>query len=595
MTQIETWILSPLPTALAKTLLHSLWEAGLAALGLAACLRFIRSSRLRYAAACAALVATIVISAATFTFLKPAPFQGQPQRFLSLGWPLQSPDAPAGTVGDVPRSTFLRILPWITPVWLLGVLLSTLCRAAGWVASERLCRVAVCNAPEAWLQKLKSIRARMNVTKAVALLESSRTQIPVVIGYVRPAILLPVGLLTGMPAEQIELILMHELAHVRRADYLFNMLQTVVESIMFYNPGIWWISSVIRTERENCCDDVVLETTNAGPLYAAALTALEENRSNQMEVGMAATGGSLVKRIRRILRQSEPQTSAAVPMLSTAAVIVVIGGLLAAHPAALSQPASVVAPAIVPAVQSTAAPGTATGTGPSIGQNAVPASNQNFVQNAFTGKWVDEGVAYVIAPEERAAFNSASRLSAMGAAPSIRQNAVPARTQIVVENAYTKWLNEDVVYIITPEERAAFLGLSTDAERDRFIEQFWQRRDPTPGTAQNEFKDEHYRRIAYANDHFTSKVGLPQGAGWRMDRGRIYILWGAPDEMESHPEGGTYVTGGGTTQTFPFEIWRYRFIQGVGNDVLLEFVDPNGTGEFKWSTDPQGKVRGLVR
>jgi GWxTD domain-containing protein len=543
MTRIETWIQSPLPTALAKTLLHSLWEAGLAAFALAACLRFIRSSRLRYAVACTALAATIVISAGTFTFLEPAAFQGQPHRFLSLGWPLQGAGAPAGTVGDVPRSTFLRILPWITPVWLLGVLLSTLCRAAGWVASERLRRVAACNAPEAWLQKLNSIRTRMNVTRAVALLESSRTQIPIVIGYVRPAILLPVGLLTGMPAEQIELILMHELAHVRRADYLFNMLQTVVESIMFYNPGVWWISSVIRTERENCCDDVVLQTTNAGPLYAAALTALEENRSNQMEVAMAATGGSLVKRIRRILRQSETQTSAAVPMLSAAAVIAVIGGLLAAHPAALSQPAPAVVPTVVPPIHSTA------------GSPATTAAE-----------------------------------------PPMKQPALPARTQIVVENAYTRWLNEDVVYIITPEERAAFLGLSTDAERDRFIEQFWQRRDPTPGTAQNEFKDEHYRRIAYANDHFTSKIGLPQGAGWRMDRGHIYILWGAPDEMESHLEGGTYaVPGGGTTQTFPFEVWRYRFIQGVGNDVLLEFVDANGTGEFKWTTDPQGKLRGLVR
>ena len=160
----------------------------------------------------------------------------------------------------------------------------------------------------------------------------------------------------------------------------------------------------------------------------------------------------------------------------------------------------------------------------------------------------------------------------------------------MVQNPYVQWLDEDVVYIIAPEERAAFLGLSTDAERERFIEQFWLRRDPTPGTPENEYKNEHYRRIAYANQHFTSNVGLPQGIGWRMDRGRVYIMWGAPDEIESHPTGGIYnrpaAQGGGTTTTFPFEIWLYRFIQGVGSNVVLEFVDPKGTGEFKWTTDP---------
>jgi hypothetical protein len=138
MTQFEAWIQSPSEIALARTLLHSVWEAGLVAFALAACLRFIRSSDLRYAAAYTALVAIIVISAGTFTFVPPAVFQGQPQRFLSLGWPLQSSGAPAGAAAYVPRSTFQKILPWITPVWLLGVLLSNLCRAAGWAMSERL-------------------------------------------------------------------------------------------------------------------------------------------------------------------------------------------------------------------------------------------------------------------------------------------------------------------------------------------------------------------------------------------------------------------------------------------------------------------------
>jgi len=153
---------------------------------------------------------------------------------------------------------------------------------------------------------------------------------------------------------------------------------------------------------------------------------------------------------------------------------------------------------------------------------------------------------------------------------------------------YKDWLNKDVVYIISDEERKAFKNLSTDEERDAFIEQFWLRRDPTPDTVENEFKEEHYRRIAYANEHYAS--GIP---GWKTDRGRIYIMYGQPDEIESHPSGGTYERppeeGGGETSTYPFEIWRYRYIEGIGNEVLLEFVDPTMSGEFHLTIDPSEK------
>src|SRR5947207_1416635 len=154
--------------------------------------------------------------------------------------------------------------------------------------------------------------------------------------------------------------------------------------------------------------------------------------------------------------------------------------------------------------------------------------------------------------------------------------------------ALRKWLDEDVSYIITNEERSAFKALKTDEEREQFIEQFWLRRDPTPDTVDNEFKEEHYARIAYANERFAS--GIP---GWKTDRGRIYIIWGKPDEIESHPSGGTIdrpiEDGGGTTSTFPFEIWRYRYIEGIGNEVLLEFVDPSMSGEYRMTIDPSEK------
>ncbi|MGH9726650.1 MAG: GWxTD domain-containing protein, partial [Candidatus Acidiferrales bacterium] len=153
---------------------------------------------------------------------------------------------------------------------------------------------------------------------------------------------------------------------------------------------------------------------------------------------------------------------------------------------------------------------------------------------------------------------------------------------------YKKWLDEDVVYIITPEERNAFLHLSTNEEREQFIEQFWQRRNPDPDSVENTYKEEHYRRIAYTNEHFSS--GIP---GWKTDRGRIYIMWGPPDEIDSHPSGGSYERpadeGGGETSTYPFEDWRYRYLEGIGENVELEFVDPTMTGEYHLTMDPSEK------
>src|SRR6201984_2082636 len=153
---------------------------------------------------------------------------------------------------------------------------------------------------------------------------------------------------------------------------------------------------------------------------------------------------------------------------------------------------------------------------------------------------------------------------------------------------YKQWLNEDVVYIISPEERTAFLQLSTSEEREQFIEQFWLRRSSNPDLPENDFKEEHYRRIAYTNEHFAS--GIP---GWKTDRGRTYIIWGPADEVDSHPTGGTYDRpmdeGGGSTTTYPWETWRYRYLEGIGENIIIEFVDPTGSGEYHMTMDPSEK------
>jgi GWxTD domain-containing protein len=174
-------------------------------------------------------------------------------------------------------------------------------------------------------------------------------------------------------------------------------------------------------------------------------------------------------------------------------------------------------------------------------------------------------------------------------APNEKQKKQQKRNlNIELSKTYKKWLNEDVVWIITDQERAAFKQLSNDEERDNFIEAFWQRRDPTPDTEENEYKEEHYRRIAYANEHFAA--GIP---GWKSDRGRIYIMYGPADEIDSHPSGGSYQRpmeeGGGETSTFPFEDWRYRYLEGIGQEIIIEFVDTCMCGDYHMTIDRSEK------
>jgi GWxTD domain-containing protein len=290
-----------------------------------------------------------------------------------------------------------------------------------------------------------------------------------------------------MPAGQIEAILLHELAHIRRRDYLVNLLQTLAEDFLFYHPAIWWISGIIRAERENCCDDLVVAIRGDARDYARALTTLEQNRWAANEAALAATGGSLMKRIRRLLYPLEAPRAALTPVFSAGILTITAAMALAAWQAK-------------PAEQSRNAP-----------------------------------------------------------------------TPEAVTTAYDKWLDEDVVYIIDNRERAAFTRLASDAEREKFIEQFWLRRDPTPDTVENEFKEEHYRRIGYANGHYEERSGL---AGWKTDRGRTYIMFGPPDEIESHPAGDA-------TSSYPFEQWLYRHIDGMGENVVMEFLDKERTGEYR--------------
>jgi beta-lactamase regulating signal transducer with metallopeptidase domain len=295
--------------ALAEALLQFLWEGAAAALVLALMLLACRSARWRYAAACLVLFALPVALGVTFWRSLPAAHltvvhsaaSGIPGAVRASA--LHGPAAPAS-------DSWTDRLPWVTPVWVFGVWILYGRSLGSWILAQRLRRRGVCVAGSEWLERLHLIQSRLRMTRTVLLLESCLVEVPVVIGFLRPVILAPLGFLSGFPAEHVEAFLIHELAHVRRGDYLVNLAQTAIEGLLFYHPAVWWISSVVRSEREHCCDDVVVALTGDAHGYAAALTSLEQKRGAALEATVAATGGNLMKRIQRLLGADRPRAAA---------------------------------------------------------------------------------------------------------------------------------------------------------------------------------------------------------------------------------------------------------------------------------------------
>jgi bla regulator protein BlaR1 len=234
MTLFTAWVHTPLATAAGWALLHSLWEGAIVAALLAITLTVIRSSRLRYAAAGLAMVAMLAGFIATFAHEMP----GARIQRLTVERPLITP--PPNRLEESPRlreALVQRVIPWLAPFWTVGVLLFYLRHLAGWMAAQHLRRTGVCCASDFWQERLNRFGASVRLSRPVSLLESALAEVPVVIGHVRPVILMPVGLLAGLPAGQIEAILLHELAHIRRHDYLVNMLQTAVDGLFFLSSG----------------------------------------------------------------------------------------------------------------------------------------------------------------------------------------------------------------------------------------------------------------------------------------------------------------------------------------------------------------------
>ncbi len=405
---------TPIVNALGAVLFHFLWEGAVLALVLAVALVIFSQAQARYAAACAVLFAMPVAFVVTLALLWPHTLRSS----VPLRWPQTAALIASGPATAGPTNRLQDYMRWFVPVWIAGIALFYLRSVGSWIGVLRLRRVGVSPAPPEWQSRIAQLASRLRLNSAVTLFESRLVDVPVVAGFLRPMILVPAGFLAGMPPEQLEYLLIHELAHVRRLDYFVNLLQKAVESLLFYHPAVWWVSGVMAKEREDCCDDVVLSIHPEPGRYASALAALEQSRWSAVP---AANGGNLSQRIRRILNRPERSHVAHTPVLATVLLAISAAFVFAA----LQKPA--------PAAQTS--------------------------------------------------------------------------------TPWDKWVKEDVVYIIQNDERHAFNNLTTDEEREKFVEQFWLRRDPTPGTPE--------KRIQRVNTTAASTSSIAVLARPRLPAGRL--------------------------------------------------------------------------
>jgi GWxTD domain-containing protein len=485
-----------------------------------------------------------------------------PMATLALVWSdANTPDVPS-LAFIVPASLTepARVTPvqatwtlWAVSLWVAGLMLMAIRAVGGWLWAWRRQYTDRRPLPQSCLDIARGLALRMGIRRAIRWFAGARIDSPQVFGWFKPVVLVPLSALTSMLPQQLEAVLAHELAHVRRHDFLVNACQVLVETVLFYHPAVWWLSARIREEREACCDRVAAEQCGDPVLYGHALVALEESRERY---ALAASGFGLSRRVRRLLGGGEGVRPAWLLAAVTAASLVLVATsanwLLAQAPAPPVPPAPVAAPAVsIP--QAPPAPMQA--------QTYAGEDGARLSDDDFRRFLRDFGAVYL--RMQRRGASSAEigddwiklfdkygpLLRQRDSKPVAREDYQHSLIIQIAEDeskgtrldgAHLQWVQE-VFYLITPEERATFFQLRNEAQRDEFIRQFWQRR---PGQ-----EKEHYRRLAYANEKFGSRSS---------ERGYAYILWGPPDEVESHPG--------------DFEVWTWRngrILRFEGSDYHL--------------------------
>jgi beta-lactamase regulating signal transducer with metallopeptidase domain len=375
--------------ALGWTLLHFLWQGALIALLLAGGLVFLRraGSGVRYAASCAAMILMLACATATFLGLE---FTGTRSHhyapaLINLA-PLTGPAATGGVLSGGPLADYLPALVW---AWFGGVIALSIRSLGGWAVAERFARRHTWPAEAVWDERFAALVKRLRISRPVRLAVSALAQVPAVVGWMRPIVLVPASVFVGLTVEQIEALLAHELAHVRRHDYLVNLLQTATETLLFYHPAVWWVTRIIRNERENCCDDLAIETCGNTVAYVQALTELEQMRHVTPRLAMAANGGSLLGRAQRLLGMNQTAGTAAAGWLAVIgiAACLLVAGIAANGLAQRTEKAAAAsprpAPAIILAQQTGAPPQALRSPSPS------PAAPKKPEEKKDSGGWLD--------------------------------------------------------------------------------------------------------------------------------------------------------------------------------------------------------------
>ena len=328
---------APVMNALGWTVLHSLWQGALVALLLAFLMLALQRQKAQVRYAAAVIAQLTVLAAALTTFV--LSLRGDNETSVLIAAPLtmaQVQETLSRAVTETPWETwqqqftlyFDRHLPLIVTLWLTGVLVFSLRLLGAWAYVRRLAQVSLFPVEASWTPRLQRLADRLKVSAPVALFESALVQAPLVIGHFKPVILVPLGLLTGLPPEQVEAILAHELAHISRRDYLVNFLLSILETLFFFNPAIWWISAGIRREREYCCDEMAVTACSSSLVYARALASLQERRSSPPVFAMAAAGKrkELLTRVQCVLLQQPINPSDV--MEKTIATLLIVGSVL---------------------------------------------------------------------------------------------------------------------------------------------------------------------------------------------------------------------------------------------------------------------------
>jgi len=490
---IRNILAQPACQTLGWALLHFLWQGALAALALAGCNLTLRNSpaRVRYAVSCLFLIVLLALPVLTFT----VSMAHAPDAAAGGAWKqavaVVVPPANRAPARIEPRlqESVAPFLPWIVAAWISGVILLSLRWIGAWTCLRRLRRAASFAIPPEWDAALRNLMRRAAVSAPVRLSINQVTQSPCVIGWLRPLILMPAAALAGLDWQAVEALLAHELAHIRRHDYAVNLLQTLVDTLLFYHPAVWWVSRQIRMERENCCDDIAAEICGDRVTYARALVNLEGFRAGRAAFALSAAGGSLIKRIQRLLSGAPQPHSPAWPsaLAGLAIVTCMLAGL---HPAVhasgagqqpnpqQSQPATpkpVVVASALPAPQASPAPETPA---------AKPEKSRDFLTGmvavGFHNLTVDQLIElkiHGVTPEFASAIKQAGfadvtpdeliQLQIHGVDPAlIRSLKASGLSNLSIDDLVSLSIHGVTPAFIAEMKTAAYSGLSADEYRE---------------------------------------------------------------------------------------------------------------------------------